>query len=83
MPRKGPRVRLPLLPLMDKEDYWVEKAKGDWWCVYHISMEEKPIVCFPKKKQAVAFIEKQIEKHWPKAEGRIRGIYERLVADEK
>lgn len=47
---------------MNREDYWVEKIKGDWWCVYHESME-KPLACFPKKKQAVVFVEKEIRKH--------------------
>jgi hypothetical protein len=46
---------------MGKIDYWVE-LKGDWWCVCHESME-KPLACFLKKKQAVAFMEKEIERN--------------------
>jgi hypothetical protein len=45
-----------------RQDYWVEKIKGDWWCVYHESME-KPLACFLKKKQAIKFMEKEIAKH--------------------
>lgn len=54
---------------MNREDYWVEEVKGDWWCVYHESME-KPLACFPKKKQAVAFMEKEVKKHGLLEDGR-------------
>ena len=47
---------------MSTNDYWVDKIRGDYWCVYHTSME-KPIICFPKKKKATAFMEKEIRKH--------------------
>ena len=47
---------------MNRDDFWIDRIKGDWWCVYHVSME-KPIACFPKKKQATIFMEKEIKKH--------------------
>jgi len=46
---------------MNKDDFSVDKIPGNYWCVFHISMD-KPVACFPKKKQAVAFMNEQLRK---------------------
>ena len=52
---------------MSKEDFWIEYYKGHW-CVFHESMDYKPLAWFQKKKQAMRFVEKELAKHGLKAE---------------